>query len=215
MRCGEFLCWASEVSREEFVARRDSNMQDLEWLADASVRHQAVLSKLAGRGAVLPARFGLVFSNEKTILRHMASRRRELRAQFRKVEGADEWGIKVFRLNPGPQLINVAKSGSDYLKKKADAMHAELARSERGRALPDEINGFAAELKKVARDVAPGGSVSRGQPGLEWQVSILLPKEQRAKFNALVERSASAWAGAHRIEVTGPWPPYSFVKDKK
>src|SRR5579864_2629583 len=78
VRCGELLCWASTVSRAEFVDRLESNMQDLEWLANASVRHQAVLNELGKRGTVLPARFGLVFSNEEALKRHAASRRREL-----------------------------------------------------------------------------------------------------------------------------------------
>ena len=203
------------MSRTEFVDRLDSNMQDLEWLANASVRHQAVLSELGKLSAVLPARFGLVFSSEAALMRHAVSRRRELMEQFRRIEGADEWGIKIFRLNSGPELIGTAKSGADYLRKKAKAMHVELARSARGKPLPDEVRDFAAELKKLAREVAPGGSVSRGQPGLEWQLSILLPKKQRTRFNALIKRSARAWMGTHRIEVTGPWPPYSFVKEKE
>lgn len=190
-------------------------MQNLEWLAEASVRHQAVLSELARRGAVLPARFGLVFSSEAALTRHVAGRARELLSQFRKIEGADEWGIKIFRLQPGPELISSTASGADYLRKKADALRAELARAQKGKTVAKEIRELAGELKRLARDVAPGGSVSRGQPGLEWQVSILLPRSARPRFDSLIGRWARTWAGIHRIEVTGPWPPYSFVKEKE
>src|SRR5438270_11251720 len=90
LRCGEFLAWASNVSRVAFVDSLAANMQNLEWLANASVRHQGVLNELGKRGTVLPVRFGLVFSGQAALARDVASRRQELAQQFRKVAEADE-----------------------------------------------------------------------------------------------------------------------------
>jgi hypothetical protein len=54
--------------------------------------------------------------------------------------------------------------------------------------------------------------VSRGQAGLVWQASLLLPRTAKEKFDAAVRRLSGVARGALRIEITGPWPPYSFVK---
>ena len=210
LACGELLAWASSVSRAEFGDSLATNMQNLEWLANASVRHQAVLNELGKRGAVLPARFGLVFSSEDALARDVASRRRELLQQFRRVREADEWGIKVFRLRSPSAILGEANSGADYMRRKAEVMRSESR--EKSPGIPEEIRNFADELKKLVRDVAPGGSVSSGQAGLEWQISVLLPRNRRPQFDQLIRKRAQAWEGLRRIEVTGPWPPYSFVK---
>ena len=208
--CGELLAWASRVSRAEFADSLAANMQNLEWLANASVRHQAVLDQLGKRGAVLPARFGLVFSTEQALARDVASRRGQLMQQFRKVAEADEWGIKVFRVRPQLAILSDANSGADYMRRKAEVMRSQ------GRDKPGEVSveirNLASALKELVRDVAPGGSVSSAQPGLEWQISVLLPRNRRARFDQIIRRSAKEWEGVRRIEVTGPWPPYSFVK---
>ena len=64
----------------------------------------------------------------------------------------------------------------------------------------------------MARAVAPGGEVSRGQADLEWQAAVLLPRKAKPRFDRVVRRFAQASNQAYRIEVTGPWPPYSFVR---
>jgi hypothetical protein len=56
-----------------------------------------------------------------------------------------------------------------------------------------------------------GGAVSRGQRGLEWQGSLLVKRIQSRKLQQLVARFSQEWEGARRIELSGPWPPYSFV----
>jgi len=53
--------------------------------------------------------------------------------------------------------------------------------------------------------------VSRGQRGLEWQGSLLVKRPQRGKLQQLIARFSQEWEGRRRIEVSGPWPPYSFV----
>ena len=78
--------------------------------------------------------------------------------------------------------------------------------------LPAKVQSLAAELKRMARAVAPGGQVSSGQADLAWQAAVLLPRKAKARFDRAVRRFAQASNQAYRIEVTGPWPPYSFVR---
>jgi hypothetical protein len=203
--CDGLVCWISRVSRPEYGDRLPENMENLEWLASASVRHQGVVGEIAAKYSILPTRFGTVFLSEASLASHVRERKRSLRAALRRIAGTDEWGVKVFAvISSGPELQ--ARSGTEYLRQKASAL-------ERGsrRELDPEIRSFAGALARVAVDTAPGGKVSGGQRDLEWQASFLLPRSQQKQWRAVLDHFAARWQKTRRIECTGPWPPYSFV----
>jgi hypothetical protein len=210
--CGGFTCWISRVSREDFAEQISTNMEDLDWLATTGVRHQRVVSELAQRCAVLPARFGTIFHSEESMAQNIVSRKRALLKSLLHVADADEWGIKVFMEKHPQPAVAPASSGSDYLRRKAVALNQEMQQRKRPRTLSLEVQKLATALEQIALETAPSGKVSSGQAGLEWQISILLPRHRQEQFHALVERFSRQWQGQRRIEFTGPWPPYSFVK---
>src|SRR5579883_411845 len=45
----EFSCWISEVDRQQFVTNLEREMENLEWLATAGIRHQTTVEKLAAQ----------------------------------------------------------------------------------------------------------------------------------------------------------------------
>jgi hypothetical protein len=156
---------------------------------------------------VLPARFGTVFLSEASLEADIKRRKRALAADFKRVAGAEEWGVKVFAIAPSVTLPPIsARSGRDYLKRKAAILQTRTKP-----AADPEVREFAAALKRLAVDSTGGGRISSGQQALEWQGSLLLPRKQKKKFTELVERYSRKWKNSHRIECTGPWPPYSFV----
>jgi hypothetical protein len=203
--CSGFACWVSTVDAREFGEELPQRMEDLEWLANAGVRHQRVVGKLAQEAEVLPARFGTVFRNESSLAADVKDRQRQLKEQLAHIKDAEEWGIKVYRRSLEAAPVSAA-SGSDYLRQKATKWKRDSA----GR-LDAAIVEFVRELQKIARDSAPAGKVSSGQAGLEWQASFLVPRAKRKAWDRLLQRYATEWHGQREIEATGPWPPYSFV----
>lgn len=202
-----FWCWVSPVAAAAFAAELERNLENLDWLAEAGLKHQqAVTAIYALPGiALVPARFGAIFSGEKALAAHIRERKPELARVLKHVAGADEWGVKVFvrrRASLGVQ----AASGAEYLQKKAQAMSAAA------HAAPDaETAAFAAALGRVARAAAPAGRMSGAQPDLQWQASFLLPRAQHKKWEGTLRRFATRWGDERSIECTGPWPPYSFT----
>src|SRR5580698_2421474 len=95
VRCGDYLCWISRVSKDEFADRLTENMQDLEWLASAGLRHQRAVAEISQALDSLPTRFGTVFLTEDSLAQHVKQRKLALREAFERVAGADEWGIKI------------------------------------------------------------------------------------------------------------------------
>src|ERR1041385_8757859 len=62
--CGDFVCWVSDVNNATFARDMERNLENLEWLALHSVRHQQVVGEITAQMAIVPARFGTVFSGE-------------------------------------------------------------------------------------------------------------------------------------------------------
>lgn len=207
--CEDYLCWISRVSKAEFADDLPNRMQNLEWLATAGVRHQKAVAEISSRLTTLPARFGTVFLTEDSLARHVEDRQQALRQAFERVSGADEWGVKVFAAaKPVTRSAAKAVSGSDYLKRKAEALQPRS-----GAKLDEEIRGFIAAMTKLAVATSPGGKASAGQPGLVWHGSFLIRRADRKKLDSTLARYAAKWKDTRRIDCSGPWPPYSFVEE--
>ena len=200
------VAWFSRVSDDEFGDRLAANMENLEWLAGASVRHQRVVSQIAESVTVLPARFGTVFRSEESLAQHIREEKDKLTATLQRIEGTEEWGVKLFLFPDPPASPIEVSSGRDYLRAKATMVQVK----KRTELDPDVVE-FARELQAIAADSAPAGKVSSGQNNLEWQASFLVRKKDRPKWDRLLKNYATRWADRREIQCTGPWPPYSFV----
>jgi hypothetical protein len=206
--CGNFLCWVSHIDQASFAEAMERNTENLQWLAQHSVRHQQVVGEIAAQLPVVPARFGTVFSGETALLENVAGRSKALGKVFDRVEDADEWGVKVFAERavaiPGK---NSARSGKEYLQQKAAQIKERPDRSD------PALQKFAVALEKVASASAPSGKVSGAQPSLLWQATFLVPRSRQKQWEKVLGEFVERWSGVRRIELNGPWPPYSFVAD--
>jgi Gas vesicle synthesis protein GvpL/GvpF len=205
--CGDFLCWVCDVDHAKFARNMEQNLENLEWLALHSVRHQQVVGEVAARMAIVPARFGTIFSGEASLTRNMAGRKNALSKVFDRVAGAEEWGVKVFAEKKPPAPAAAARSGKDYLRQKAAQIKQRPEHND------PELQEFAAALEKTASAAAPSGKVSGTQPSLLWQATFLVPRSRRKQWEKTLGEFVARWNGLRRIEVSGPWPPYSFVSD--
>lgn len=205
--CAGLVCWTSRVDKTEFAENLARNMENLEWLAEVSVRHQQVVAAIANSHDILPARFGTVFRSPSSLGADVEKNKELLVRDLKRISGCEEWGVKVFGTRAQPSAAAGAKSGRDYLQAKATALRAEAPRN-----TDAEVQRFVRALEGVALETAAGtGAVSRGQRGLHWQGSLLVKRSQRSKLQQLMARFSQDWEGERRIELSGPWPPYSFV----
>jgi hypothetical protein len=210
IQCGSLVSWVSRVPKSEFADDLSRNMENLDWLAAMSTRHQESVAAVAAVADVLPARFGTVFLNESSLRADIQNRRAELLADFERIRGCEEWGVKVFAGKAAQvNLPKTLKTGKDYLKAKSAILES------RTRKGPDEeIRSFARALEEVYETAAEGGRISGGRRDILFQVSLLLKRANREKFAAIVKQFSKRWKDTRKIECTGPWPPYSFVSRK-
>jgi hypothetical protein len=207
VECGGIVCWVSLVPKKDFEQNLARNMENLDWLAEASVAHQRAVSAIAKQMEILPARFGTVFRSETSLRQHVRGRTRHLKRDFERVRGADEWGVKVFGVPPHSAPVPLVHSGKDYLKAKA----ALLPKRREAQNANGDLQEFEEALKRVARETAKVGNISSGQRGLAFQTSLLIKRQDRKRLESVLKKFSDSWENRRRIECTGPWPPYSFV----
>jgi Gas vesicle synthesis protein GvpL/GvpF len=205
--CEGVFCWISRVSALDFEKNLASNMENLDWLAETSVAHQRVISAISRLTDILPTRFGTVFRSEQSLCKHVAKRVRGIKRDFERIQGADEWGVKVFTIQPAAIPMPSVRTGKDYLKAKAARLPSRKPKS----IQREDMVKFEQALAGIATETAPAGNVSRGQRGLSFQTSLLVKRTKRKKLESVLEKFAREWTPQRRIECTGPWPPYSFV----
>ena len=204
----DLVCWVSPIDGAAFSEEISRNRENLEWLALHSVRHQQVVAEIAARYTIVPARFGTVFSGKRALLTNVEGRKSALEKVFKRITDADEWGVKVFSERQAvAETRPEAHSGKEYLQQKAARLKRRPDSDDPG------LREFTAELEKVALDAAPSGKISGVQPDLLWQATFLVPRSRRRQWDKTLKDFVKKWDRTRRIEVNGPWPPYSFVSD--
>jgi gas vesicle protein GvpL/GvpF len=206
IECSGLLSWISRVPTEQFGESFQQRLDDLEWLAAVSIGHQRVVAAIAETADVLPARLGTMFLSEESLRADISKRKAALEADLRRITGTQEWGVKVFAAPRPLALPTKVRSGKEYLQAKSGQL-----RSSKPQAQDEKIKKFARELERVGIATSEGGRISCGTRGLQYQASVLLKRTDRAKLEKLLRRFSRAWKGTHKIEWSGPWPPYSFV----
>ena len=92
-RSGRVAAILSRVAQSEFCGPTgEKNLQDLAWLAPRACRHEAVLEQVMRLGAVLPARFGTLFSSTASLESFMRQHEDAIR-RFLERGGVLAWGL--------------------------------------------------------------------------------------------------------------------------
>lgn len=204
--CAGLTCWVSRVSKDDFADNLSANIENLDWLAEVTPRHQAVLASISEINDVLPARFGTVFLNESSLRADIARRKAVLLSDLKRIKGSEEWGVKVFAVRPEFAEIPAVESGKSYLQAKSALLRSRTPAENDG-----EIARFAKALEKLSVATAEGGKISGGRRDLCYQVSLLMKRGSRKQLDSTLRRFENEWKNQRHIECSGPWPPYSFV----
>jgi hypothetical protein len=202
------------------AATLEKQLNDLNWVSRAALAHEAVVESFMKSPAVLPMKLFTLFASDESALANIRSQRPAIRASVKRVANHDEWGVRViFNGSPAPVAPGTVASrprqasGSGYLqgKKRLRDTRTELARRARRVAsdLYDQMAGQASSGRRRAADELP----VQGGP-LLLDAAFLVPRSRASRFRALVRQAArSHRTQGYRVNLSGPWPPYSFLED--
>jgi hypothetical protein len=194
----------SPVDLDEEALRR--NLEDLEWLDRTARIHHAVVAALAEDHTVVPAQLATVYRGDTGLRTMLRERRGDLEAVLDRVGGRAEWGVKMYaEPAAGPpadqtSAPQTARPGTAYLNRRR-------AGDDRRRRAHDIAEGTDKVL--AGRAAAARRLAGRPEPML-LNAAYLVDRAGADRFTELVAEQAARHAEL-RLELTGPWPPYSFT----
>ncbi len=217
----------SEVPASVFdEASLNTLTADLEMLTPYVIRHEDAIRALLG-SAVIPMTFGAIYRTPQSVAALLERRAREFRTLLDRFHGRQEWGVKVFTDNA--RLLQIveqedatlraldaeaasASAGRAYLiARKRDRLLAAAAAQHAAESVRDILERLAALSVTVAQD-QPGPA----QPGAEQlacKAAFLIDESALTTFHdAVIDLERRFSPRGLRLEVSGPWAPYSFVR---
>jgi hypothetical protein len=195
------------------------NLNDLSWLERVARAHQRVLEGALRAATIVPLRLCTVFAADAGVEAMLDREHAVLAAALARLAGRQEWAVKLIA---EPQAArdragdDVPQTGRAYVDRLRRDRTARSDAQRRARAAAAEVHrGLAAHavaarvLGKPARELSDdaGDLVLNGA----YLVDAGHVPEFRAAATELGDRHR---AGALRLEVSGPWPPYSFVAER-
>jgi hypothetical protein len=226
---GDLAALASEIDPAAFEqGLRETGPRELAWLEQRVRAHERALDRALGAGALVPFRFGTVVAGRVELRELLRERAAELGARLEAVRDADEWGVKVLVDRPRLEAALVASS-PELAELSGDANdgpgHAFFARKRLERELGERRRLAGAELADsvhvrlagCARMAAAGPPQSRSLSGHEGEMILngayLVERRREPELRAAVDALAAELAnGGVRVELTGPWPAFTFAE---
>lgn len=224
---GPLAAIAAPVTAADFTGpAAEARLGDLTWVAPRAVRHQEVLGTLLGSGPVLPARFGTLFSGEEALRAFLERGAGPIGTFLDEVDGCREWGVKGLLETERATEALVARAaaalpqpelspGRRYLEERR--LRAD-ARRQLDAWLGAAAPPLAAALAPLARatrsrPVPRGGGGTPGEEAVFSWALLVEAASEPALLAEVGERGGALAADGLRLELSGPWPPYSFCPD--
>ncbi|HXT93932.1 MAG TPA: GvpL/GvpF family gas vesicle protein [Trebonia sp.] len=215
--CSGLTVLVGDVSLAEFgeEALRE-HLEDLEWLDEVARLHHYVVEAAARLFPLLPVRLATVYRGDAAVCAALGDHHDQLLDALRRVGGRVEWGVKAYATADQGEAAASPRahepgSGLAYLRRRRDQLaagrEARTAAVSGARAVHSGLAGKAA-----AAVVRPPQSAQLSKVRLPMllNAAYLLDASDGTSFTAAVAAEATAHPEL-RIELTGPWPPYSFA----
>jgi len=226
---------AALVSRVDAAAYTpdvvEARVGDVEWVGPRAEAHDAVLTWASEQDDVVPFPMFTLYASAESLYGMLRERGAVLNALLQRVTHADEWSVRLFRLDDQMAAVLTAWSpamaelerqaaaatpGQRYLlERKADERRgAELLRLS-AEAASDSFAALAAHADAAVRDALPVARMRERQAGAAiLDAAFLVHRDRGAGFRATVaELGRTLEPRGLRIELSGPWPPYHFVRE--
>ena len=211
---GRYLVVSDVPMAELGEAQLAAKMSDLDWVSRAAVAHEGVNEAFMNADAVVPMKLFTLFTSDERALDEIRKGWKRVDGLIKRLNKSQEWGVRlVFDESRAPKasLADGPVSGRGYLQAKRQQHEASTRRSSTMRKTAGDV---IKTLRPMARDVEkrsvtePPDSRSR----LLLDAAFLVPRAKADRFRKSVEERARKIAPqGYALQLSGPWPPYSFV----
>jgi len=202
----------------------EARMRDLAWVGPRACRHEEVVERVMRSSPVMPARFAALFSSRESLANWLERHHAAISYALDRFADHEEWAVKgtLDRRTAEASFLAAAlvRCGS-ALSSSPGARYFDERRLQAG--IGQELDawlkevgaGIARALLDCAVEFRERPVVSSGAPPeegtriLNW--AFLVPRSRTDDFGAQVQRINDEHTEHGLVlDVSGPWPPYSF-----
>lgn len=222
-----------DVSPEEFSEENlKRNFASLEWIEAHTREHIGVICEVMKSCSVIPFKFGAIFNSEENIGKFIDEYAASLSENLNRVKGNEEWSVKIFCNH------EVIDSQIEVLSEEVRGIEAQIKESTPGRAFilkRKRAELVTNEVERVIRGAGQHCFDSLERYSGQTHLCNLLPRELTERNDDMIlnatyfvkEESVPEFLKTadnlldeykkigFELEVTGPWPPFTFVTLKE
>lgn len=220
VHCGELSALVSSVDAGEFGEeglRR--NLEDLEWLEATARAHNRVIVAAAATMAVAPLGLATVYFNDDRVRETLSERTAAFTEVLQSIDGRVELGVKAYVDLDDPALQEhsaetadePASPGAAYLRQVRQRRESRRDAENAALEMAGEVHAELCALAQASRVHPPQNRELAGYAGfMVLNCSYLVEQRDADEFTAAV-RALGEKDEALELQLTGPWPPYSFA----
>ncbi|OEJ50341.1 GvpL/GvpF family gas vesicle protein [Streptomyces agglomeratus] len=195
-----------------------AHLEDLAWLEAVARAHHHVIDAVAAAGTILPLRLATIYRDDERVHALITADRAAFARRLSHVDGRVEWGVKIYyepRAAPAASTTAAPAAGTSPGRAYLRSRHQE--RNARQDAFREAANA-ARNVDAAARAHAVAHARHRLQQGPLAEDAgenivndAYLVSQDRADAFRQAVLSAAGQSDSIRVEITGPWAPYSFA----
>ncbi|WP_336054554.1 GvpL/GvpF family gas vesicle protein [Streptomyces sp. CA2R101] len=222
---GRLTALVSSVPADAFSTEgMKAQLEDLTQLETIARTHHAVVEAAWAGTMVLPMRLATVYLDDARVRAMLDERGAEFHALLSRLEGHAEVGVKVYA-DARAAAAATAPAPSDEAAPAASAVSPGRAYLQQRRAQQRThrdayraAGAVAGEVRVQVADMARGmvahrpqqGELASGAGENIANEAYLVPTDRIGEFHRALKGLADGVPGV-RVEITGPWAPYSFA----
>lgn len=201
-----------------------AHLEELAWLESVARAHHEVVEAAAARTTVLPMRLATIYRDDERVRAMLAAGREAYLPRLAHLARHVEWGVKVYLAAPAADTPASAAApdeaatsarelspGRAYLRHRRQERHARDDACREALEVSHQIHVTArARAVEHARHRVQRGALAEDGTENIANDAYLVAREKSDAFLRAV-RHAAEGSEAVRVEITGPWAPYSFA----
>ena len=221
------------VSGDEFSEENlKKNIADIQWLETNAREHIMVIGKIMEQNTVIPFNFGTIYQSEESLKKFITDYSGSLAENLLHLEWKEEWAVKIY-VNRKALTEQI-----DELSEEAAALEKQIMASSPGKAfllkrkktdlIENEMDRLCKnygqeyynEFKNLSVSTCLNNLIPKDFTGREdtmiLNATLLVSKDRTIELITVVRNIKNKHTDhGFDMEITGPWPPYSFVSIKE
>lgn len=187
---------------------RLETLAELEAIARA---HHGIVAAVAACTPTLPLRLATVHRSDERVAQVLRQEYRRFSETLDRLAGRVEVGVKIYVHHEETGGSGSARDGRDYLRYRREQRDRRQHAWQRATTTAEQMDAVLAGLAVERRQHRTQSAELSAAPGENVFNAAYLVDAGRAEELAAHVRRLGAENPQVTIEITGPWPPYSFA----